>query len=413
VPPREEAPGSYPERVLEHFCGAGGLGILFVSAPPLESIERLYGPEASRRAALDLCGLVREAACARLRSDDLVLTGVNAAAEIVGFVLRPRNDRVFFRDGLPALAEALADALAQRARAIFYPYRRQLAQLPVGQAFAIHNPALRPETPIHRAVARARREAEFRTQVAEHDRQRRFMQLLLDEDLSSVYQPVLELETQSVFGYEALIRGAPDSEWQSPNLLFQQAAEADLTFEFDCLCRRIALESPPRLPEGGKLFVNVLPTAIHDPSFQDRDLRRTLERSGLRPQDVVFEISEKECIDNFAIFREARDHYASLGFRIALDDTGAGYSSLRSAMELCPDFIKVDMELVRSIDVDPPRQELLRALARMGDKIGSRLIAEGIETAEELEALLELGIPLGQGYLFGAAVPARSVRAAR
>jgi EAL domain-containing protein (putative c-di-GMP-specific phosphodiesterase class I) len=136
-------------------------------------------------------------------------------------------------------------------------------------------------------------------------------------------------------------------------------------------------------------------------------LRRTLEDLRLRPNDVVFEISERESIHNFDIFREARDYYAGLGFKIALDDTGVAYGSLEAVMELSPDFIKVDQSLVRGIDTDPPRQELLRALNSVAGKIKAEIIAEGIETSEELATIQALGIPYGQGYLFGRAAPLR------
>jgi EAL domain-containing protein (putative c-di-GMP-specific phosphodiesterase class I) len=158
------------------------------------------------------------------------------------------------------------------------------------------------------------------------------------------------------------------------------------------------------------LFLNCLPTAIHDPAFRGEVLKQTLEDLRLRPEDMVFEISERESIENFTIFREARDHYKDLGFKIALDDTGVAYGSLEAVMELAPDFIKVDLSLVRGIDTDPPRQELLRALHAVAGKLGGQIIAEGIETSEELATLQGLGIPYGQGYLFGRAAPLRRSR---
>jgi EAL domain-containing protein (putative c-di-GMP-specific phosphodiesterase class I) len=123
---------------------------------------------------------------------------------------------------------------------------------------------------------------------------------------------------------------------------------------------------------------------------------------------VVFEISEQESIDNFAIFREVRDYYGNLGFKIALDDTGAGYASLEAVMELAPDFIKVDRAFVSGIDEDPARQGLLAALQSVADRLGSRIIGEGLDTLEELETLGRLGISFGQGWLFGKPHPLRS-----
>jgi len=202
-----------------------------------------------------------------------------------------------------------------------------------------------------------------------------------------------------------LVRGPWKSEFHSPERLFQLAEETGLVFELDCLCRRTALRGARGLEAGRKLFLNCLPTAIHDPAFRGEVLRKTLQDLRLRPEDMVFEISERESIDNFSIFREISDHYKELGFQIALDDTGVAYGSLEAVMELAPDFIKVDLSLVRGIDTDPPRQELLRALHAVAGKLGGQIIAEGIETTEELETLQGLGIPYGQGYLFGRAAP--------
>ena len=120
---------------------------------------------------------------------------------------------------------------------------------------------------------------------------------------------------------------------------------------------------------------------------------------------MVFEISEQESIGNFEIFREVSDYYKKLGFQIALDDTGAGYQSLEAVMELSPEFIKVDKTFVQGIDSDPARQELVRALHSVADRIGAQIIGEGLDTLEELETLSELGIPFGQGWLFGKPQP--------
>ena len=154
--------------------------------------------------------------------------------------------------------------------------------------------------------------------------------------------------------------------------------------------------------------MNIRPTAIHDPSFQPDALTRTLERCGLSPADVVFEISEQESIDNYEIFREARDNYGKLGFQFALDDTGAGYASLEAVLELAPEFIKVDRAFVRGIDQDSARQNMVRAFQAIARDMNSRIIGEGLDTLEELRTLGEMGIQFGQGWLFGKPSPLRA-----
>ena len=127
------------------------------------------------------------------------------------------------------------------------------------------------------------------------------------------------------------------------------------------------------------------------------------------PPDENAWIETADAPPGYAEFRNrVRDYYRRLGFQIALDDTGAGYASLEAVMELSPDFIKVDRAFVHGIDQDPARQELLRALRSVADRIGARIIGEGLDTLEELSTLGGLGIPFGQGWLFGKPHPLRS-----
>ena len=123
----------------------------------------------------------------------------------------------------------------------------------------------------------------------------------------------------------------------------------------------------------------------------------------------MFEISEQESIGNFEAFRDICDYYRDLGFQFALDDTGAGYAGLETLIEISPDYIKVDRAFVSGIDTDPVRRTMLSALQTVADKINGQLIAEGLDTLEELETLSELGIPFGQGWLFGKPTPLRAV----
>lgn len=132
-------------------------------------------------------------------------------------------------------------------------------------------------------------------------------------------------------------------------------------------------------------------------------------RAPWAPSDVVFEFSELESTRNFDRFRAARDYYGDLGFKVAIDDFGVANVSLETTLNLSPDFIKVDLSLVRAIDTDPTHQELLRALNGAAGTIGARLIAEGVETSDELAAIQDLGISMAQGYLFGRPAPLRRV----
>jgi EAL domain-containing protein (putative c-di-GMP-specific phosphodiesterase class I) len=252
------------------------------------------------------------------------------------------------------------------------------------------------------ALDNARQDAELAARLRKREIGQQFLGIVLDEQVYAVYQPIVAIQNGQVFGYEALARGPRGTDWQSPAALFKVAEEHGLAFELDCLCRKAALRDSSKWTGSKyKLFLNCLPSAIHDPSFSERRLRHTLESCGLTPSDLVLEVSEHESIKNFSIFRDTCERYRSFGIKIALDDTGAGYAGLEAVMQLAPDFIKVDISLVRSVNTDAGRRVLLQALQDISVVVGAKVIAEGIETEGELETLRKMGIPLGQGFLLG------------
>ncbi len=401
--PRLILPG-YAEQLPEisaRFEEVGAMGVLVIDTSPLEEIEQAYGARAYLKAHEGISALLMQLGEYRLRPEDMLTSGKSGVDELSAFVFRPRSDHRFYREELPALADAFAEHLQQNSHRIAFPYKRNSFSLPVGHAFSLHNSAFRAERLVRRAMEQARQEARLNIMLDAQRRRKQFFDVLLREEIRSIYEPIVELSTQENYGYEALVRGTNQESLISPGALFQAADLSGLTFEFDCLCRLTALKQVgDLLKPGDKLFLNCLPSWVHDSNFHREKLHKTLDLAKLKPSDVVFEISEKESIDNFDYLREARDHFGNLGFLVALDDTGVGYSSLESVMKLSPDFIKVDMSLVKGVDQDKPQQELLRALQSVAFKLDTTMIAEGIETPGELITLLEIDIPYGQGFLF-------------
>ena len=262
------------------------------------------------------------------------------------------------------------------------------------------------------SATRARDDVALNTRISERKLRRRFHELLLDRRVHSVYEPIVEVDTNVVYAYEALARGPEGSEFHAPLAMFGEAERQGLVFELDCLCRASGLAGAIDFPEGSKLFLNVLPSAIHDPNFRSERLIRTLAECRLTPKDVVFEVSERQSIRDFDAFREMRDYYRKLGFAFALDDTGSGYAGLEALLEIEPEYIKVDRVFVSGVDEDTLRQDVLLALRGVAEKTGAKIIGEGLDTLEELSMLSHLGIHYGQGWLFGHPTPLRAANAA-
>jgi EAL domain-containing protein (putative c-di-GMP-specific phosphodiesterase class I) len=328
--------------------------------------------------------------------------------EIVALIPCARAEGELFSKGLPAIEQAVRVRLQRQGAHAVYPYLRELPPVAVGRAYVMRNPLLAALTQMRDTVDAARRDAELNLRIAARARRRQIEEILVHQRVHSVYEPIVDARNFTVFGYEALVRGPDGTPFASPMQLFETAASENLLFELDCLCRSAAVEGAAGFPDGAKLFMNIRPSSFHDPNFQLDALTRTLDRCGLAPHDVVFEISEQESIENYEIFREARDAYGKLGFQFALDDTGVGYASLEAVAELTPEFIKVDRVFVRGIDQDPVRQTILRALQTLAKELDARIVGEGLDTLEELRMLDALGIPFGQGWLFGKPGPLRA-----
>jgi EAL domain-containing protein (putative c-di-GMP-specific phosphodiesterase class I) len=397
---------------LDAICGRfdrhGALGMLLVEAPGLHQIEQNRGDGARREALASLASLVAEVGRVRLDVDDLVVTGETGRNEILVLLFREHQDARFYRQELPGLDGALRQEMERRGAKVFYPYMRTAPLIGTGVAVVLRNPKLGTDTQIRSAIEEARGDVDLNRRIQARRRRRQIVEVVLDRRVTSVYEPIVEVATRTVFGYEALARGPEGSDLHSAMSLFGVAEEEGLVYELDCLCRASGLEGAIDFPSGTKLFLNIRPTTIHDLNFRAERLIETLARCQLRPSDVVFEISEREGIANMDAFLEMRDYYRGLGFQIALDDTGAGYAGLEALLELTPEFIKVDRACVSGVDQDPVRQDMLAALQSMAARTGARIIGEGLDRLEELETLGELGIDFGQGWLFGKPTPLRA-----
>jgi PAS domain S-box-containing protein len=203
-----------------------------------------------------------------------------------------------------------------------------------------------------------------------------------------VFQPVIDLSTDEVLGYEALTRFA---DARRPDLVFEEAHAVGLGIELETACASAAVIDAADLPPGVWLALNFSPATVVSGEMA------TVVRRADRP--VVVEITEHVEVESYGAVRDAAR--ACPGVRISVDDAGAGYASLRHILELQPDFVKLDIDLVHNIDTDPARQALAAGLHHYAEETGTTLIAEGVESVEERAAIEHLGIRLGQGYLFG------------
>lgn len=238
-------------------------------------------------------------------------------------------------------------------------------------------------------------------------------QLVREGGLHCVFQPLADLREGSVYAHEALIRGPQDTPLHTPDRLLQLAAQERILQDFELACVLTALEQWGQHEAPGRLFVNISADAlVHGVALAGAQRLGEMVRSlGLSARMLVLEITEHERVTDMPQLREAIKAVHACGARLALDDFGDGRSSLRLWSEVKPDFVKIDKYFIRDISEHPENLQMLQAIKGIADVFGTTLIAEGIETRDDLRALRDLDIPYGQGWLLGrpAAAPRGAV----
>ena len=221
--------------------------------------------------------------------------------------------------------------------------------------------------------------------------------------LYPVYQPIVNLADASIYAHEALIRGPAGTPLEKPDNLLRAAAHENLRYEFESACVASTLRNWGQLRSGGRLFVNISANALTR-VFQLRGREGLLQwilDLKVMPRTLVLELTEHERVESMDRLTEVVEELRSAGVAIALDDFGDGHSSLRLWSQLKPEIVKIDKYFTRNISAHGDKLKTIQALQQIATIFGSSLVAEGIETAEDLRVLRDLGIEYGQGYFLG------------
>lgn len=369
---------------------AEGSTILYVHIPSCSIVEERFGWEALEAyrslIANYLVGFSQEL---RRERDHCVLTRIFADDFVILTPLRDEDHQVPSRlaDGMNRHLSAIDEETAA------------LLQVYVGISQTRPFPKIHPERRLYRTIQEAQKEA---TDVG---RQRVSAQLkVLDrcinrEQFLMLYQPIVNIEDHSIFAYEALVR-CQQQELKNPHILFNVAEQGNRIWPLSRLLRRISLDNMSEMPDESVMFVNLHPLDFDDPELIKPDSPLLQHASRL-----VLEVTERAAIKNLEAFRERLKILREHKMEIAIDDLGSGYSALSLVAELDPDYIKLDMTLIRDIDQSPVRQNLVRNMVSFAADLGARVVAEGVETREELQCVCDLGAQFVQGYFLSMPEP--------
>jgi EAL domain-containing protein (putative c-di-GMP-specific phosphodiesterase class I) len=392
----------YHERLPDlerELTDRGCLGLLVLDAAPLGTIEDEYGTPAYEEVRQRVFKVLEESRGKDYRQGDVLCLDRPRGLRFMFLLDRKRRRSVplSIADLRTARGRVVSSLAPNLARAAF-PYIKTPPRLDVGHGLAVHNPLLHTERVIERALEEALSQAAHQRRADDLQVLERLQDILLRERVVTAYQPILRMQEGTIMGFEALSRGPRGSGLETAAALFGAAEDNKLQVELDRLCRKRALLSSARIPSNAKIFVNTLPATMRDPQFRDKPLIDFLEKAQVTPSRIVIEITEQEVIEKLEMFRETMEYFRGVGMSFAVDDVGAGYSGLDTIAKLHPNYLKIDIGLVRDVHVSSVNRAMVKAIIALGHGIDAQVIAEGISNEEETQVLRAMGVDFGQGY---------------
>jgi len=286
----------------------------------------------------------------------------------------------------------------------------ELVAVRVGQGVIKMRPALRVERTIYNGILDARQDFHRRGEALDQARLDEVRRILRDRSIRTLFQPIVRLPWRKILGFEALSRGPEGSYLETADNLFGFTERAGMLGEVEMLCVDRALANAKKLPEGAILFLNLSMLGLEYIESEEPGLTGKVKEAGRSPMECVLEITERTYAESADRLRERVAELRKNGFRIAIDDMGTGYSALHVLAELQPEFIKLDKMLVRDLPDEPIKRNLVSAITTFAKDSRSVVIAEGVETEDEVEVLTELGVELQQGYFFGFPEPVEKLK---
>lgn len=378
----------------------GEVSLLAVNVVRYSKIEEIYGWKVFDDVMREVAHALEAIAGSVLRDSDIIAELMISGNSFVVVLSPPRNSVRIDTDARQLIVQKVEQSIREYLAGAMDPAVYKKFGCYVGASTVCFDKDVRLERLVHDGLDRALEDSSSRESV-DHERRRDLLaEIIRKEQVRTLVHPIFNLDDMSILGYEALSRGPVDSEFERPDKLFHVAYDADLVLRLERLCRKKAIEAGAKLPAGRLLFINIESEAVADPELREIMTTTLLAQSNITADRIVLEITERSAITDFCSFRSTLEYVRALGFQVAVDDAGAGYGSLQCLAEVHPEWLKIDLCLIRDVDTDEIRSQLVGSLASFADKIGVGLIAEGIETRGELAKLRELGVRYGQGFLF-------------
>jgi len=370
------------------------IGVILIDLSKYGKFEKAYGWEKIDDIVANISNTVQKNVKTKWK-DRVIAVNRARGDDILLFVVPEKTKKMLDMETLRMFSIRMVDTIISGiSKSLITEFGKNF-KIFYGYSLIFNDPNLRLERLIYQGIKEAETMANNYEKVDKQYKISILKRIIESKNIRVVFQPIVDISKKIILGYEALSRGPHNSEIENPEILFNIATEGDLVWELERVCREKALSYSSKIDKSQFLFINNEPDVIYDPRFRSLEI---LNKTSTPPEKIVLELTERTAIKDFSAFTKAIKYFRSKGFRISVDDAGSGYASLKSIALLDPDFIKFDINLIRSIHKNLIKQNIVNLLIELAPKINAEVIAEGVETKEELNTVKKLGVKYVQGF---------------
>ncbi|MEW6536180.1 MAG: EAL domain-containing protein [Candidatus Auribacterota bacterium] len=378
------------------------MGFLYINIVQYSMLEQIYGWRKFDFFMKELASTLVDIRNRLMREHDSICEVMLKGSTFMMLLSPSRTKRLIVREDLARLCERIGSEFNEALRDRITNEVFEKLGCYFGYAILEDDTTQRLERLVYNAIEEAHQASINHQQRDVKRRSDALRSIVRHKKIRTVYQPILDFEEKRVLGYEALNRG-PAGEFENPDFLFRVAYESNAVWALDRLCRQQAFKGIRKMQNGHRIFINVEPHTFEDPQFFTKDTLEIMSAAGVKPEQVVLELTERRAIEDFDSFKKILQAFKNSGFKVAIDDLGAGYSGLQMLSELLPDYIdyiKIDMSLIRNISNHELKQKIISFILKLTSDIPTSMIVEGIENRDELTTIRRLGVRFAQGFLF-------------
>jgi EAL domain-containing protein (putative c-di-GMP-specific phosphodiesterase class I) len=334
-----------------------------------------------------------------IRKEDIIAVNLSRGSKYYIFLSRAREKKFVQIDDYERLCLRVLDALTDTLFSAIYPITQKEPQIKVGYAFTFYNPFVEEMSFIQNLMDEAETTAEYLRVKIEMMKRKLLYQIIVDEEIVTRYQPIIDLTNKQVFAYEAFIQGKENTFFSNAYSLFDFARSMGLEFELDWVSKKIIIKNARGMARDKKLFIKIIPSDLYKHELYAEHFKQVLLDNQIKPGTVVFEFTPEPLQEGVSFISKLKSIYREITCAIVLKDIG-DEENLNFFADSAIAYIKIGMDIVRHIGENPLAGEFVKRIKKIAQNNNCELIAEGIHAQSEMEKLAELGVRYGQGYFF-------------